>query len=100
MPVIADQYAWLPGQLAVSGIAIIAGAMGVRFLLQSVPLFDGVVVVKLLTVVLQESQYELLAELGEDKLMPSQVLVKIVGDYLKIRLALWEIEQVGRRGHG
>ena len=61
----------------------------------------GVVVVKLLTVVLQESQYELLAEMGrEDKLMPSQVLVKIVGDYLKIRLALWEIEQVGRRGHG
>ena len=56
---------------------------------------------KLLTVVLQESQYELLAEMGrEDKLMPSQVLVKIVGDYLKIWLALWEIEQVGRRGRG
>jgi hypothetical protein len=36
----------------------------------------GFVVVKLLTVVLQESQYELLAEMGrEDKLMPSQVLV-------------------------
>jgi hypothetical protein len=61
----------------------------------------GVVVVKLLTVVLQESQYELLAEMGrEDKLMPSQVLVKIVGEYLKIRLALWEIGQVGTRGHG
>jgi hypothetical protein len=61
----------------------------------------GVVVVKLLTVVLQESQYELLAEIGrEDKLMPSQVLVKIVGEYLKIRLALWEIGQVGKRGHG
>ena len=57
--------------------------------------------VKLLTVVLQESQYEWLAELGrEEKLTPSQVLVTIVGDYLKIRLALWEIEQVGRRGHG
>jgi len=58
-------------------------------------------VVKLLTVVLQESQYEWLAELGrEDRLTPSQVLVTIVGDYLKIRLALWEIEQVGKRGHG
>ena len=56
---------------------------------------------KLLTVVLQESQYEWLAEIGrEDKLMPSQVLVKIVGDYLKIRLALWEIEQMGKRGYG
>ena len=56
---------------------------------------------KLLTVVLQESQYELLAEMGrEDTLTPSQVLVKIVGDYLTIRLALWEIEQVGIRGHG
>jgi len=61
----------------------------------------GVVVVKLLTVVLQESQYELLAEMGrEDKLMPSQVLVKIVGEYLKIRLALWEIRQIGIRGKG
>ena len=30
--------------------------------------------------------------------MPSQVLVKIVGDYLTIRLALWEIEQVGITG--
>ena len=57
--------------------------------------------VKLLTVVLQESQYELLAELGrEDTLTPSQVLVKIVGEYLKIRLALWEIGQIGIRGHG
>ena len=56
---------------------------------------------KLLTVVLQESQYELLAEMGrEDRLTPSQVLVKIVGEYLKIRLALWEIGQVGKRGHG
>ena len=36
----------------------------------------------------------------EDKLMPSQVLVKIVGEYLKIRLALWEIEQIGKRGYG
>ena len=57
--------------------------------------------VKLLSVVLQESQYELLAEMGrEDRLMPSQVLVKIVGDYLTIRLALWEIEQHGKQGHG
>ena len=57
--------------------------------------------VKLLTVVLQESQYELLAEMGRvDTLTPSQVLVKIVGEYLKIRLALWEIEQVGIRGQG
>ena len=57
--------------------------------------------VKLLTVVLQEHQYDLLAEMGrEEKLMPSQVLVKIVGDYLTIRLALWEIHQVGIRGHG
>ena len=57
--------------------------------------------VKLLTVVLQESQYELLVEMGrEDKLMPSQVLVKIVGEYLKIRLALWEIGQIGKRGKG
>ena len=54
-----------------------------------------------LTVVLQESQYEWLAEIGrEDKRMPSQVLVKIVGDYLKIRLALWDIEQIGKQGHG
>jgi hypothetical protein len=61
----------------------------------------GVVVVKLLTVVLQESQYEWLAEMGrEDRLMPSQVLVKIVGEYLTIRLALWEIEKVGIRGKG
>jgi len=58
-------------------------------------------VVKLLTVVLQESQYDWLAELGrEDRLTPSQVLVTIVGDYLKIRLALWEIEQIGKQGHG
>ena len=57
--------------------------------------------VKLLTVVLQEHQYDLLAEMGrEEKLMPSQVLVKIVGDYLKIRLALWEIHHVGIRGNG
>ena len=57
--------------------------------------------VKLLTVVLQESQYERLAEMGrEDRLTPSQVLVKIVGEYLKIRLALWEIGQVGIRGKG
>ena len=57
--------------------------------------------VKLLTVILQEHQYDLLAEMGrEEQLMPSQVLVKIVGDYLKIRLALWEIHQVGIRGHG
>jgi hypothetical protein len=57
--------------------------------------------VKLLTVVLQESQYEALAEMGcEDKLTPSQVLVTIVGEYLKIRLALWEIHQVGIRGQG
>ena len=57
--------------------------------------------VKLLTVVLQESQYDWLAELGrEDRLTPSQVLVTIVGDYLKIRLALWDIEQIGKQGHG
>ena len=57
--------------------------------------------VKLVTVILQESQYEMLAEMGrEEKLMPSQVLVKIVGDYLTIRLALWEIHHVGIRGHG
>ena len=57
--------------------------------------------VKLLTVVLQESQYEWLAEMGrEEKLTPSQVLVKMVGDYLTIRLALWEIEQIGKQGHG
>ena len=57
--------------------------------------------VKLLTVVLQESQYDWLAELGrEDRLTPSQVLVTIVGDYLKIRLALWEIRQVGKWGRG
>lgn len=56
---------------------------------------------KLLTVVLQESQYEWLVEMGhEEKLMPSQVLVAIVGDYLTIRLALWEIHQVGIRGKG
>jgi hypothetical protein len=61
----------------------------------------GVVVVKWLTVVLQESPYERLAEIGrEDTLMPSQVLVKIVGDSLTIRLALWEMGQVGTRGHG
>jgi hypothetical protein len=61
----------------------------------------GVVAVKFLTVVLQESQYDLLAEMGrEEKLMPSQVLVKIVGEYIAIRLALWEIEQIGKRGHG
>lgn len=61
----------------------------------------GVVGVKLLTVVLQESQYAWLAEIGrEEKLSPSQVLVTIVGDYLKIRLALWEIEQMGKRGRG
>ena len=57
--------------------------------------------VKLVTVILQEHQYEMLAEMGrEEKLMPSQVLVKIVGDYLTIRLALWEIHHVGIRGHG
>jgi hypothetical protein len=38
VPAIADQYAWLLGATGMSqAIAIIAGAMGVRFLLQSVP---------------------------------------------------------------
>ena len=38
VPVIADQYAWLLGASGMSqAIAILAGAMGVRFLLQSVP---------------------------------------------------------------
>ena len=38
VPVIADQYAWLLGATGLSqAIAIIAGAMGVRFLLQSIP---------------------------------------------------------------
>ena len=38
VPVIADKYAWLLGATGMSqAIAIIAGAMGVRFLLQSVP---------------------------------------------------------------
>ncbi len=61
----------------------------------------GVLVVKLVTVILQDHQYELLAEVGrEEKLTPSQVLVKIVGDDLTIRLALWESHHVGIRGHG
>ena len=52
--------------------------------------------VKLLTVMLQESQYDLLAEMGrEHTLTPSQVLVTIVGEYLKIRQALSEIHQSG-----
>ena len=38
VPVIADQYAWLLGATGLSqAIAMIAGAMAVRFLLQSVP---------------------------------------------------------------
>ena len=38
VPVIADQYAWLLGATGMSqAIAILAGAMAVRFLLQSVP---------------------------------------------------------------
>jgi hypothetical protein len=38
VPVIADQYAWLLGATGLSqAIAILAGAMGVRFLLQTVP---------------------------------------------------------------
>jgi len=38
VPVIADQYAWLLGATGMSqAIALVAGAMGVRFLLQSVP---------------------------------------------------------------
>ena len=38
VPVIADQYAWLLGATGLSqAIAMIAGAMGVRFLLQSIP---------------------------------------------------------------
>lgn len=38
VPAIADQYAWLLGATGMSqAIAIVAGAMGVRFLLQSVP---------------------------------------------------------------
>ena len=57
--------------------------------------------VKLLTVVLQESQYEQLAKMGRaDNMTPSQVLVTIVGEYLKIRQALAEIHHVGVRGHG
>jgi hypothetical protein len=57
--------------------------------------------VKLLTVVLQESQYEQLAEMGRaDTMTPTQVLVTIVGEYLKIRQALSEIHDVGIRGHG
>lgn len=38
VPVIANEYAWLLGATGMSqAIAIVAGAMGVRFLLQSVP---------------------------------------------------------------
>ena len=38
VPVIADQYAWVLGATGMSqAMAIIASAMGVRFLLQSVP---------------------------------------------------------------
>jgi hypothetical protein len=38
VPVIADQYAWLLGATGLSqALAIVAGAMGVRFLLQTVP---------------------------------------------------------------
>jgi hypothetical protein len=38
VPVIADQYAWLLGATGMSqAMAIIAGAMGIRFVLQSVP---------------------------------------------------------------
>lgn len=38
VPVIADQYAWLLGATGLSqAIAILAGAMAVRFLLQSIP---------------------------------------------------------------
>ena len=56
---------------------------------------------KLLTVVLQESQYAQLAEMGRaDTMTPTQVLVTIVGEYLKIRQALAEIRHVGIRGHG
>ena len=57
--------------------------------------------VKLVTVVLQQPQYDLLVEMGrEEKLSPAQVLVKIVGEYLTIRMALWEIGQVGKHGRG
>ena len=38
VPVIADQYAWMLGATGMSqALAIVAGAMGVRFLLQSIP---------------------------------------------------------------
>ena len=38
VPTIANEYAWLLGATGLSqAIAIIAGAMGVRFLLQSIP---------------------------------------------------------------
>ena len=38
VPVIANEYAWLLGATGMSqAVAIIAGAMGVRFLLQTVP---------------------------------------------------------------
>jgi hypothetical protein len=38
VPVIADQYAWLLGATGMSqAVAILASAMGVRFVLQSVP---------------------------------------------------------------
>lgn len=38
VPTIANEYAWLLGATGMSqAVAIIAGAMGVRFLLQSVP---------------------------------------------------------------
>jgi hypothetical protein len=38
VPVIADQYAWLLGATGMSqALAIVTGAMGVRFLLQSIP---------------------------------------------------------------
>ena len=38
VPTIANEYAWLLGATGLSqAVAIVAGAMGVRFLLQSVP---------------------------------------------------------------
>ena len=38
VPVIADQYAWMLGATGMSqAVALMAGAMGVRFLLQTIP---------------------------------------------------------------
>ena len=57
---------------------------------------------KFVTVVLDDDEYDVLVQIGSvNKMVPAQALVWMVGEYMKLRAALEEIEyRGGMKGHG